>query len=230
VWLFGGIPNSQQTNSNAQSALLYKLAINPNDGVPMWTQVNLPQAPNSRFGANIGIVGPYIFQYSGAPVDVNNINDTAIRFDNSGDLHVLCTFAEDLLIPKWLDLSYLNNEPMSRVHYASAVVGTSLWIQGGETMNVNGNNWRTSGGDGKRLEFENHQLWLLATSPDALPKDVACPRGYIRSPPPFGPCVDIGESFRQYHSHVYMNSCVLWRIHTVYCVCIYMRNMQYGVQ
>ncbi len=200
VWLFGGIPNDiERADSNAQSALLYKLSINPEDGVPIWTRVNLPQAPKSRFGANIGVVGPYIFQYSGAQVDVDNVSETSIRFDGSGDLHALCTFAEEFLIPKWIDLSYFDKEPMSRAHYASAVVGTSLWIHGGETTDAYADKRRALvGGDGKRRELQDsahaHQLWLLATSPDALPKNVVCPRGYMRNPPPYGPCVDIGEN------------------------------------
>jgi hypothetical protein len=46
----------------------------------------------------------------------------------------------------------------------------------------------------RRTLAEENALWLLDTSPDAPPQDVACPRGFERSPPSYGPCIDIGAT------------------------------------
>ncbi len=180
IWMYGGVLQDANTGAHTKSALLYQLSVN-SDGVPKWAQVSLPKAPNSRFGANIGVVGPFVFQYSGRQTDIDTPSGKS-----AGDLYALCTFAEELLLPKWIDLSNLNNQPMSRVHYASAVVGTSIWIHGGQASALSQR--RDSG------TAYGNELYLLSTSPEALPKDVACPRGFRREPPPFGPCIDIGES------------------------------------
>jgi hypothetical protein len=179
--MYGGELQDAETGTYTPSALLYQLSIN-SEGLPEWMQVTLPQAPNSRFGANIGVVGPFVFQYSGRQTNMETSSE-----GSAGDLYALCTFAEKLQLPRWIDLSNLNNQPISRVHYASTVVGTSIWIHGGEPSGQS---------VGQRREMSStyeNELYLLATSPDALPTEVACPRGFRRRPPPFGPCVDIGE-------------------------------------
>jgi hypothetical protein len=181
VWLYGGMSLDPHSGTHMESALLYQLSVN-SEGVPVWTNINLPKAPNSRFGANIEVVGPFVFQYSGSQARVAKSGS-----GSDGDLHVLCTFADELLLPKWIDLSNLNKEPMSRVHYASAVVGTSIWIHGGHSA--------AESSDQRRAFGKEHELYLLATSPDALPSNVACPRGFKRHPPPLGPCIDIGWFF-----------------------------------
>jgi hypothetical protein len=135
----------------------------------------------------MGVVGPYVFQYSGSFSDTSDTSNPA-----SSDLHAFYTYANDMLLPKWINLSDLKDQPLSRVHYASAVVGTNIWIHGGETRSAVGDTNRRALGSNSALK---NQLWLLSTSPDAPPINASCPRGFERSPPPFGPCIDISEIF-----------------------------------
>jgi hypothetical protein len=182
LWLFGGIYHTDEKDSYTQSSLVYQLVISSEED-PLWTQVNLPQAPSSRFGGNIGVVGPFVFQYSGKRARSDPPKET----DSDNELHALCTFTEGLLLPKWINFPHLNNQPLSRAHYASAVVGTTIWIHGGG----GGETPRSVVGDNK-VAYGNH-LWLLATSPEAQPSNVSCNRGFKRDPLPFGPCIDVGE-------------------------------------
>jgi hypothetical protein len=211
AWLYGGMSLDSDSGAYTKSALLYQLSLD-SEGLPVWTNVNLPKAPSSRFGANIEVVGPFVFQYSGRQ-PYARAGDARSGSNSDGDLQALCTFADELLLPKWIDLSNLEKQPLSRVHYASAVIGTSIWIHGGESNSENADQRRT-------FAEEQHELYLLATSPDALPSNVACPRGFKRSPPPLGPCIDIGRAFCV--CMVWCGFVIGWfpRSEDVVCVCM----------
>jgi hypothetical protein len=197
IWLFGGEPHQDGSESySAQASGLYQLIFD-SDGLPVWVPMNLPQAPSSKIGANVGSVGPFMFQYSGSDsgaskeeADSTGSSAGASESSTTGGLHALCTFSEQLVLPKWIDLSQFNNQQGSRARSASAIVGTTVWIHGGEASPA-----PAVAGDKRRaLAPDQNALWSLATSPEAPPPDVACPRGFQRSPPPFGPCIDTGES------------------------------------
>jgi hypothetical protein len=91
--------------------MLHHLTFN-SDGLPVWTRMNLPQAPDSKLGANVGAVGPFMFQHGGVDADAT-ASDTNSNTDSdstsstaapdsgastSGGLHALCTFTQDLVL------------------------------------------------------------------------------------------------------------------------------------
>jgi hypothetical protein len=191
IWLLGGTPHHEGSESHSsQPAALYQLTFD-SDGLPAWAPMDLPQAPNFRIGANIGSVGPVMFQYSGSDSVKANADSSSSAATSeagtTGGVHALCTFSDELILPKWIDLSNFNNKQGSRAHSASAIVGATVWIHGGETSAAVGNSKR-------RALVPENALWSLVTSPAAPAPNVACPRGFERRPPPFGPCVDTGEA------------------------------------
>jgi hypothetical protein len=166
IWLFGGITEDNQVQNG-----LYKLVMLGTQ--PKWEIIALKNAPAGRFGASLNAVDDYLFLYGGFQSGQSTRTE---------DLIVLATFDESSIPPLWIRVHNQTTAPNNRLHFASTVLGSKVWIHGGY-------HWPLQGPS----VDARHEFWYLDTLP-GLPKGIACPKGFNRAPGSDDPCTDVGRS------------------------------------